>query len=747
MTASKFIANPYSRSGQSDRLYRTGDRCRWLSDGSIEYLGRIDSQVKLRGFRIELEEIEHRILESDGVRSCAVVLRHRQSDGRDPFLCAYLVSDPGHPAINLAAVHRSLSESLPNYMIPAAFVMLHEIPRDRAGKTDRKKLPEPEPQDFVLRERIDRSSNDNELSQLQHQVRDAFAAILGIDSSQLALDDHFFQLGGQSLMAARLLALIRQRFSTRIGFAEFFAEPTIAYVAQRVSAAESTDDDVDLVPRDDSQWSELPLSSAQRRMLFLHQLDPKSSLYNVCAVYELRGSDLDVARLSDALRTVVQRHEILRSSYENRSDEIVQIVNRESDFALRFRDLSEIPDEAQRRSKAERETSTACLAPFDLGTVGSSPCRALLMRLSPNVHRLVIAAHHIAVDGLSWEVLCDEVSTIYAANSPAQLPIQYGDFCVWEGKFVNTREYRRQLTYWQKRLGHDPEPLDLPTDRPRPDVQTDNGASYVHVGKKLGTLLRQFSQTQDVTPFTLLLAAYNVLLFRHSGQEDLIVGVLSSGRSQADTDSLIGLFVNTLPVKNTVRPEMSFLGLLDQVKTNTLEAFDHQDVPFDEITKNAIVHSRDPTRMPLVQTMLTLDDGTATSGSQSSGLRLQGLEVHELELEASTTSMFDFSIGCTLEEGGDLFLDAEYNRDLFEASTVARMLSHFEQILREVLSDPSQRVATVPLMTRLSEMKSWHSAVQSGITPAPARSRRSSSSKPPVIPLRSRWKTPTGRAA
>ena len=680
LTAEKFVTNPFSNSPETRILYKTGDLCRWLSDGSVEYIGRIDSQVKLRGFRIELGGIESKLLLRQDVGACAVDLRHRKGPGGAPFLCAYLVSSQQGMEIDLRGLRLSLVSSLPDYMVPAAFVTVESLPLDSHGKMDKRQLPDPHPNHFLVSEASVKPEQIQQSSMLD-EVTQMFAQVLGLEAERIGLDSNFLLLGGASLSAARFLGLVHQHFGTRIRFADFYAEPTPGRILKRLK--ESINDENTEIPRlcsrNRKQGEATPLASGQSRMYYLHELDPSSSVYHMTAIFDLRG-DVHAGRLERSFREITNRHDILRSSYEHNSSGVFQTVY-DAVFSLQILDLRYDEGNAKER-RTKQATTDCCSLPFRLDCPGTIPMRALLVQLEHGRSRLVVVSHHIAMDGLSWDIFYAELSAAYSGDALPPLDIQFADFSEWEAQYRRSHAYHKQLAYWCDELGESPPILALPTDRPRQSKRSCEGDTVTKTFQGLAVLLRDAAAVHATTPFCLLLSAYFILLHRLSGQDELIVGILSSGRSQPETDKLLGMFVNTLPIRLKLDPDKSTFGdIVARLKRATTTAFDNQDVALEDIVRR-LVHPRQQGQTPLVQTMLTMD---VYDENDALGLVLDGLEITEIQTEHTVTTMFDFSIGCSLGVGDDLIVEAEFATDMFDVSSASSIVYQFESILREVL--------------------------------------------------------------
>lgn len=685
LTAEKFVLNKFSRSPETPVMYRTGDLCRWLSDGSVEYIGRIDSQVKLRGFRIELGEIESKVLEDDDIRACAVALKNRKSPEKAPFLCAYLVPAKAASDIDLSSVRVRLVTSLPDYMIPAAFMILESIPTDLNGKTDRRQLPDPEQTNFFASATHKRRTPNRRSSTIE-KCREIFAKVLDLEIEDVGSNSDFFRLGGQSISAARLLSLIRQQFATHIPFADFFVNPTLSTIVSRVEedTGSSTNADINVITCNRKRKTRVKLASAQSRMYYLHQLDPDSPVYNTSAVFDLRGK-VDRSRLEEAFRTVIYRHEILRSSYGHDLNGVFQIVHDGAEFSLSLTDLRNCGMQEKLRfaKKAITEFSNT---PFHLSCSCSLPIRALLILLEENHSRLVIAAHHIAMDGSSWDVLYRELSAAFANESLPSLPYQFADFCEWEDTFRQSLIYHQQLRYWTDEIGDDPVDLELSSPQPLLGTPASVGETLAARFEGLGATLRTIAASHATTPFTILLAAFFTLLYHVTGQNEIIVGILSSGRTQPNTDHLIGMLVNTLPLKIKLEASFTFENVVERVIGSMSRAFANQDVAFEDIVRQCS-YARNPGRNPIVKTMLTMDDYGETGSAATPSLDLEGLGVTEISIGKTTTAMFDFSIGCSID-ADDLLVEAEYATNVLDKSAAGQYVDRFRSILIEAFQTP-----------------------------------------------------------
>ncbi|WP_281174023.1 non-ribosomal peptide synthetase [Andreprevotia chitinilytica] len=681
LTAEKFVPNPFGQAGA--RMYRSGDLARYLPDGRIDYLGRIDQQVKLRGFRIELGEIEATLMALPGVRS-AVVLAREDVPG-DKRLVAYVVADAGQK-IEVSALREQLGQRLPDYMVPAHFMLLDQLPLTPNGKVDRKALPAPERSNDTVNFVAPRNATETQLAAI-------WAEVLKLD--RIGIHDNFFELGGHSLLATQVSSQLRRQLGRDLPLRQFFDHPTIAALATVLDAASAQHAAAPLLPlaRNNETTHTFPLSFAQQRLWFLDQFDPGSASYNIPAALHLQGA-LDAEALRQAFEHLIGRHEALRTHFAQQDSIPVQVVTAANRFALPLLDLTSLPT-TERADAAATALRDEANRPFDLAT--GPLIRAGLIRLADDEHLLYYTLHHIVADGWSMGVLLDELTQLYQAQrtqQPAQLrslPIQYADFAAWQRQWLTGAVLQDQLDYWQEALQGSPALLTLPTDRPRPTVQTYAGASHVaDLPAASRIALFALSQQHGCTPFMALTAAFNVLLSRYSGQIDLCLGTPIANRNRAETEGLIGFFVNTLVLRSHIDPQASFTELLQQVRTMTLAAYDHQDLPFEQLVE-ALNPVRDTSYTPLFQVMLVLQNQPAPS------LQLPDLNLEFVSIDA-TAAKFDLTLN-VIEQGEHWTLQWEYNTDLFDAATIARMAGHFGVLLEGIATDPTCQVSALPWLS------------------------------------------------
>jgi amino acid adenylation domain-containing protein len=678
LTAERFIPDPFN-TDPGTRLYRTGDRVRYLPDGNIEFLGRADQQVKVRGFRIEPGEIEAALTMHPQVQDCTILAREdRPGDKR---LVAYLVATD---RIEGADLREYLRTMLPDYMVPAAFVQLERLPLTANGKIDRAALPAPEQQDLALH-----SSYEPPRTKLEERLATIWAEVLGLE--RVGIHDNFFELGGHSLLATRLAARVREALGVDVAIRSLFEHPTLAELAPRLSIAQPAESGHQAPPlRRVARVEPLPLSYAQQRLWFLDQLDPGSTTYTTPLALRLRGA-LDLAALERSLTELVRRHESLRTTFALYGEQPTQVIAPPRPFALPILDLQEVPAE-NRETEARTRAVDETLLPFDLGR--GPLLRARLLRLANDDHVLVLTMHHIVSDGWSLSVLGRELSVHYAAAVRGQqsalppLPVQYVDYAVWQREWLQGPALVEQVRYWRRQLAGAPPVLALPTDRPRPTVRTQAGEHEVLIlPADLSAALQALSGRTGVSLFMTLLAAFQVVVRQLTEQDDIVVGTSIAGRTRAELEELIGFFVNTLVLRTDLSGNPRFVDLLERIRTVCLEAYAHQDLPFEQLVEQ-LQPVRDPRYTPLVQVLFELHNTPATV------LELPGLEVSQLEV-GERTAAFDLTVALH-ETAHGLTCDIEYSIDLFDASTIQNLLHHYRRVLEAIVADPSRSLAELP---------------------------------------------------
>ncbi len=674
LTAEKFVPNPFSERG-GERLYRTGDQVRWGQNGNLEFLGRLDQQVKVRGYRIELEEIEAALQAHDGVRACAVIVREDQP--AEKRIVAYVVKN----GAGKADFREFLKQRLPDYMVPSAFVELEQLPLTPNGKVDRKALPVPEIEWSERKGYVGPRNGEEEI------LCGLFAEVLNRD--RVGVHDDFFAIGGHSLLATRLLSRIRATLGVEIALRSVFESPTIAGLASQLQN-DRRSQQLQIALQRHPKAERAPLSYSQRRLWFINELQGSSAEYNMPEALRLRGR-LDVNALRRALQTIVDRHEILRTYFREEQGEPVQIIAPSLALEIPIENLSGLSEEEQQRqvmTSANNEWS----APFDLAH--GPLLRVKLLKLAEEDHVLLRTFHHIVSDGWSVGVFMREFKDLYEAYSQGrgnplpELPLQFADFALWQMQAASEGLLNEDLQFWKKQLAGIPEELQIPRDRPRPAVQTYAAAACAITlpAEKLAALKRCGRSTLYMT----LLTAFAVLLHRYSGQDDIVVGSPIANRQDERLEGLIGFFANMLVMRVGVDPNASFGELLDRVREMSLDAYRHQHVPFERLVE-ALPLRRSLNRTPTFQVIFALQN--ASSGTQE----LQGLQIEPLGTEAWSVR-FDLEVHA-LERKGQLDIVWIYNQDLFDRWRIEQMARHFEQLLTAVAQDMERPIRHLAMLS------------------------------------------------
>ena len=680
LTADRFCDNPFG----TGRLYRTGDLARYRSDGTIEFLGRIDQQVKLRGFRIELGEIEAALTQHVAVQQAVVLIQAVAPN--DERLIAYIVSKDEEVSIDEMRSH--LRHQLPDYMLPSAFVPIETVPLTPNGKVDKKALPQPDlterqsEQDFVAPHTTE-----------EQQIANIWADVLKLD--RVGIDDNFFELGGHSLLATQVISRIQSVLSVTLPLRTLFESPTVAGLAaeieQQVPDAEHLS--IQPQPRD----SDLPLSFTQQRLWLLNQLEPESSAYNMTRATRLTGR-LNIDALSQSLTEIVARHEVLRTTFQQTNGQPNQVVHPVSKLQLPIVDLQSLP-EAEREEAAQRLVFQEARYSFDLEQ--GPLVRVQLLTLSEADHILVINLHHIVFDGWSFSLFFDELSTLYAAfcqNQPSPLPalpIQYADFAVWQQQQAETEAFQAQLNYWKSHLADAPHVLELPTDYPRPAVQTHRGAAiFRHLPVALTQQLKQLSQQEGATLFMTLLSSFKLLCYRLTNQERITVGAPIAGRNQSEVESLIGFFVSNLVLHTDLSGNPSCRELLQRVRRVAIEGYANQDVPFEKLLEE-LQPERDLSRTPLFQVWFNM------LNSNEKSFELDSLTTERFE-KGKVSSKFDLTLYVSEKPQG-IAIRWVYNTALFKPATIEYMAQCFETLLANTVAQPEHPIETLTLLAPPAE--------------------------------------------
>ena len=741
LTAERFIPCPWSVvSGQlqrttdngplttDNRLYRTGDLARFLPDGTIEYLGRADDQVKVRGFRIELGEIEAALRRHPQVRE-AVVLAREDTPGQRR-LVAYLV--PGQEQRTKNKEQKSetpdsqfsilnsqfsgelrafLKQRLPEYMLPSAFIILQALPRTVNGKVDRGALPRPD-----NAARPDGTALDAARTSIEEQLVAIWSEVF--DLQQIGIHETFFDLGGHSLAAIQIVSRVRDVFQLELPVHQLFDTPDIARLARLIEQQLIGAQQAQLPPiRRVSRDGPLPLSSSQERVVFLNQLVPDSIAYHAYVTVRFKG-ELNIPALKRALAEIVRRQEILRTSFGVENGNGFQRIQPPYPIVLPVVDLSQLA-EAQREAVAAHLTFAECRQPFDITHIPL--IRWALLRLASDDHIFIQVEHHLLHDGWSLARLLKELSALYEANlngRTAQLPepaFQFADFAAWQRRWMSEPMAQQQLAYWQRRLAGSPALLNLPTDRPRPAMQTFDGwVQRVTIGAPLGKALRALSRREGTTLFMTMLAAFAVLLYHSTAQTDILIGTAVANRRLREIESVLGMIVNNIVLRTALAGNLRFRELLAQVRGVTLEAYAHQDLPFEKVVE-ALRPQRDLSYNPLFQVMFSFHD-SAMPLMHFPGLTGEILYPHngsaKFDLNIVAMPQAEQQIGLHRETPDDrIMMEWEYNTSLFDDQTITRMVEHYLILLEGIVADPDRPIAGLPLLAdaeRRQVLEGWN---------------------------------------
>lgn len=645
LTLEKFVEHPFEG---ENRLYRTGDLARLLPDGNIEYIGRVDHQVKIRGFRIEVGEIEHQLREHKKVKNAVVIAR--QDKKHQQYLCGYVVPKK---VVTEQELKESLMDILPGFMIPDRLVIMESFPLSPNGKLDRKQLPEPEQIENNLEYVAPRNEIEQTLAELWKEE-------LGIE--QIGIHDNFFNLGGHSLKAIRLKLNIQKALHVNVPLHVIFGNPTIRLLEDYIMGKEGNED-YKPIPKV-SKMPNYPLSSAQKRMYMLHQLDPASINYNITNVFEIKGA-LDIVNLEKALQTLIQRHESLRTSFMVKDNKAVQIIHDEVPFNLDYEEVEEKEVDVPIRQFVK---------PFNLSQ--APLIRAKFVKINDYQSIFILDYHHIIADGVSTNLIIDELSQLYAGEALQPIPIQYKDYTQWYQEQLEGNTFTDQEKYWLESYSDEIPILNLPTDFKRPDVQKFEGAkvSFEIDGELTGQLLKVARDSQ-ATLYMTLLTTFKMLLSRYTGQETIIVGSPIENRQHPDLADTVGMFANTLAIKSRIDPEKNFAEQLSLVKEESLRIYENQNYPLEELIKQ-INLQKDVSRNPLFDVMFVLQN------MKESQLSLGEAQVRPYNFDFKTSKV-DLTL-IAIEKGNGISFDLEYSTYLFKVETIERLVQHFVKLLSEV---------------------------------------------------------------
>ena len=687
LTAEKFVPDPFDQTG-GRRLYRTGDLARYLEDGEIEFIGRSDAQVKVRGYRIELREIERALCEQECVRD-AVAAVYEAEDGIKRIV-GYVVAESEVEDVK-AFLRERLRGCMPEYMVPSSIVLMESLPLTTSGKIDRKALPRPEAERSSAEKFIEpRTPTEEVLSAI-------WAEILGVE--RIGVEDNFFELGAHSLLVTQVFSRIRKAFKVEPPLRMFFEYPTIRGIARTIDSLRSEGEGTaapPIVPI--PRAGDLPLSFTQERMWFLDQLEPGLIAYNVPGAVYMDGRLMTLA-LEAGLSEIIRRHEIFRTTYSSINGKPIQIINPPRAYQMPIIDLQGLEEDHREALALQLAKENAGRA-FDLGR--GPVLRCILVRTGIDKHMLAMTTHHIAYDMWAREIFIFELGTLYQSfikGEPSPLPepeIQWVDYASWQRNWLQGEVLKKQLDYWRQKLAGAPTSLDLPIEFPRPPIQSYRGArQYLQLPAELAQDISALSKKRGITRFILVLAVFKILIQRYTGQDQIVVGSPIANRNRLEVEKLMGFLANTLVLYTDLSGNPSFVELLERVRETVLGAHTHQDVPF-ELLVQALQPQRDMSRSPLFQVMFNYMLGYSSPTVDLPELRLRLERLH------SGAAQFEINVDMWETDGG-LSGVAEYCTDLFRHTTITRFISQFKRLLEEVVANPERRISAYSLLSEEEE--------------------------------------------
>ncbi|MBM7586116.1 amino acid adenylation domain-containing protein [Bacillus pakistanensis] len=677
LTKDRFIEHPFSTEIGS-KLYKTGDIVKALPDGNIEFIGRSDFQVKLRGFRIELGEIEETLRQNKVIKESVVLLKETKNSDKK-LICYYTTED----RISKREIRTDLSEKLPHYMIPSVFIEMEKFPLTSNGKIDRAKLPAPKKEDLELEEYV---SPRNELEEILASIWEDV-----LDIEKIGIHDHFFELGGHSLLATQVISRIHRKLKKKITIQVLFGSPTIAKLAKHLMGCEQINEG-SLIAKNLNSDGRSPLSLAQKRLWFLNQLEPENVAYNIPFAYQIKGS-LSYEHLEKSLNRVMERHECLRTTFMEEKDGAIQVVQSEFYAAIEVINISELSSKEREIPNIIRKESWV---PFDLKK--GPLLRAKVIKTSATSHILLLVVHHIAFDGWSETLFLEELNEIYFSLENGQSPklpelmIQYSDYANWQQTFLDGESIEKQKAYWKEKLKGELPVLEIPTDYPRPLEQTTNGNSIpFELPEKLSIQLKALSQKESTTLYMTLMAAFKVLLYRYTGQKDLLIGTPVGGRNREEIERLIGFFVNTIVIRTELHQNLTFKEYLNQVKQTCLSAYANQDVPFEKLVEE-IQPERNLSHNPIFQAMFIYHN---KNQSNRNSFYIGKEEV----VVSKEHTKFDITLFIE-DQGNKIVGEFQYKTDLYKQSKIEQFLNHFLCLLDTISIESETPIDHIPILSK-----------------------------------------------
>lgn len=663
LTAEKFIDNPYNSKG---KLYRTGDLARWMPDGNIEFLGRLDDQVKIRGFRIELGEIESQIGSHPQIKEVVVLAKER--DG-DKYLAAYYSA---HSEVESSELRQYLSTSLPEYMLPSFYIYLDEIPLTANGKANRRALPDPEitvGDDYV--------APSNEIEQ---DLVEIWAEVLRLDKEVISVKKSFFEMGGHSLKATMLVNKISKRFNVEVSLRNVMTYQDVQSLGDFISKLEPSDYSEITKAKEKDYYV---LSSAQRRLYFLYEFDKVSLAYNMPQVVRLEGN-VDRTKLTEAFANLIRRHESLRTRFEMVDNEVYQRIQLEAQFDLEYFQSSELETPS---------IISKFIRPFDLGT--GPLIRVGLIKQSDKSQILMVDIHHIIADGVSQGILIKDFMDLYSDAALSEITIEYKDYAEWQQEEHQQVRLHDQKEFWMNQFAEDLSVLDMQTDFTRPLVKGEIGSGIgFSLSEEETSDLRLLGEKHGATMFMTVLSMFNVLLSKLSNQEDVVIGTPVAGREHADLEGVMGMFVNTLALRNYPKGNLDFEQFLSEVQESTLSCFENQSYPFEELIEELNI-ARDTSRNPLFDVLFVFQN------FEQEELILPGVTLSAYD-SGHNISKFDLMLTAT-EAAGQLHLHFEYSTELYKESTIEKFVSYFKRVFSAVLTDNKVKLSEINLLSKEEE--------------------------------------------
>ncbi|MCP4157092.1 MAG: amino acid adenylation domain-containing protein, partial [bacterium] len=659
----------------NNQLYHSGDLARRLHDGNIELLGRIDHQVKIRGFRIELGEIETHLLEHETVKETVVL--DRQTESGEKYLCAYIVTAAGEQAaakMDAARLKQYLSQALPDYMVPAYFMQIEEIPLTPNEKLDRKALPEPE---ITTDDTYVAPGNP-----LQETLVQIWAQILAVPKEKIGIESDFFALGGHSLKATQLASKIHKELQVKIPLAEIFETHTIRKLAQTITQANRSTYAA-IEPARKKKYYDL--SSAQKRIYILQQMEENTTAYNMTEALEMEGT-LDQERMTETFSKLLKRHESLRTAIIMKEEKPVQQIHENVEFELE--QYSEEKN-TQNATTTREDIIRQFIRPFQLSQAPLLRAGIIKTR-QQNHHILIVDMHHIIADGESTGVLVNDFMALYKGERLKPLPIQYKDYSEWQNSEKEKEAVKKQAEYWKTEFPEEEPELTLPLDIARPpDRRFDGGVVEITLGEKESAAIRKIAREEKITMYMMQLAIYNIFLAKISGKDTVVTGTPVAGRRHSDLETVIGMFVNTLPLKNKPQKEKTVRQFIREIKNHTLAAFENQDYQYEELVEHLGVN-RDVRRNPLFDTFFSYRN------QEEADMQIPGMTLKTYPLEKNTAK-FDLSLEGS-DNGAQMEFEFEYSTSLYRRETIERYTNYFKRVIIGVIQHPGKKIAQIELL-------------------------------------------------